>query len=61
MVLRLEDQIDGWTHEQMENFIEENKFPVLHAESIILQISESLTLCSRHSRELQKMLRIQYI
>ena len=53
--------VDGWTQEQMKNFIDEHEINCPTCGSIILQISDSLTLCSRHFRGLQKMLRIQYI
>ena len=54
--------VDGWTQEQMKNFIDEHEIncPTCGKHNFT-DIHDSLTLCSRHFRVLQKMLRIQYI
>ena len=57
--IELETSVDGWTNEQMVDFIKEHN--VRHAASTISQISDSSTSCSRPSRVLQRMLRIRYI
>ena len=42
--LQLEGSVDGWSQEQMENFIEEQQISAVRpAASIILQISVSST------------------
>ncbi len=53
--------VAGWTNEEMMNYIKETRFRVLTAASTTLPTFVSSTLCSKHSRALQRTARMKSI
>ena len=53
--------VAGWTNEEMMNYIKEKEIRVLTAASTTLPTFVSSTLCSKHSRALQRTARMKFI